>query len=214
MSAARLAVLWDLDGTLADSEAFYSAATVAVLAECGISASRGCELIGRSRADTHAYLRARHEGVPDYRQYSDAVDRHLLPMLAGTRAWPASLAALQRFAAQSRAQYVVSNSLPEAVAATIAALGVEDCIGGWIANDGAGAAKPAADPYLRALAAIACDPGQAVVVEDSETGVAAARAAGVFVIGVGERHAELGADASYESFPDLDPERIVALVGK
>ena len=214
MSAVRLAVLWDLDGTLADSEEFYSAATVAALAEFGISASRGCELIGRSRADTHEYLRARHEGVPDYRQYSAAVDRHLIPLLARTKPVAASWAALRRFCAQGRAQYVVSNSLPGAVAATIAAIGAGDCIRGWVANDGVAAAKPAADPYLRALRAIAGAPGQAVVVEDSETGVAAARAAGVFVIGVGEGHAGIGADASYESFPDLDPEQIVAGVGK
>ena len=209
-----LAVLWDLDGTLADSEEFHSAATVAALAEFGISASRGRELIGRSRLDAYEYLCARHAGVPEYEQLSAAIDRHLIPLLAGARPFAASLAALQRFAAQGRIQHVVSNSLPNAVAATISAIGAEQCIGGWIANDGKSAAKPAADPYLRALAAIGRTAAGAVVVEDSSAGVASARAAGLFVIGLGEQHAGIGADISYELFPDLDPEQIVEQVRK
>ena len=214
MSAKLRAVLWDLDGTLADSEDFHSAATVAALAEHGISASRGRELIGQARPAAYQYLCERYQGVPDYPTFSAQVDRHLIPLLADTRPIAASFAALQRFAGEGRSQYVVSNSLPNAVAATLAALDADRYIRGWIANDGKAAAKPAADPYLRALAAIGCDPDGAVVIEDSHAGTASAHAAGLFVIGVGENHDQIGADASYATFPDLSPEQIIAGVGK
>ena len=210
----KLAVLWDLDGTLADSEPIHSAATVAALAEFGIAASRGHELIGQARPDAYDYLCRRHEGLPQYERFSEAVDRHLLPRLAASRPFAASFAALQRFFAQGRAQYVVSNSLPNAVAATIDAIGAGGCIAGWIANDGKAAAKPAADPYLRALAAIGVKPDEALAVEDSVSGVASARAAGLFVVGLGDKHARIDADASYERFPDLSPEQIIAQVGQ
>ncbi len=51
------------------------------------------------------------------------------------------------------------------------------------AGDGI-AAKPAPDVYLAACTALGAHPSAAVALEDSPTGVAAARAAGMHVIGV------------------------------
>jgi beta-phosphoglucomutase-like phosphatase (HAD superfamily) len=44
--------------------------------------------------------------------------------------------------------------------------------------------KPAPDLYVELACALGADPGACVALEDSPTGVAAARAAGAFVIGV------------------------------
>ncbi|MCC6498168.1 MAG: HAD-IA family hydrolase, partial [Propionibacteriaceae bacterium] len=44
--------------------------------------------------------------------------------------------------------------------------------------------KPAADLYLAACRLLGADPGASIAFEDTETGVAAARAAGMLVVGV------------------------------
>lgn len=50
--------------------------------------------------------------------------------------------------------------------------------------DGTCDAKPAPDLYLRACAALEVDPGQALAIEDSPNGVAAAKAAGLWCVAV------------------------------
>jgi beta-phosphoglucomutase-like phosphatase (HAD superfamily) len=63
-------------------------------------------------------------------------------------------------------------------------------------DDGTIPNKPAPDIYLRAAAALALAPQACVVVEDSRSGIAAARAAGIGrIVGLGppSRHAELAA---------------------
>ena len=72
-------------------------------------------------------------------------------------------------------------------------LGVEDVA----------AAKPAPDLYLRACELLGVDPARSVAIEDSPPGVAAARAAGMFVIGVPSvPETVLEADRSFESLAD------------
>jgi beta-phosphoglucomutase-like phosphatase (HAD superfamily) len=44
--------------------------------------------------------------------------------------------------------------------------------------------KPAPDVYLEACRRLGADPERSIALEDSPTGVAAARAAGMFVIGI------------------------------
>ncbi|WP_394617052.1 HAD-IA family hydrolase [Lentzea sp. JNUCC 0626] len=74
-----------------------------------------------------------------------------------------------------------------------------------ITSDDVPLGKPAPDCYLAAAAALDVDPASCVVVEDAPTGVAAARNAGMFVIGVGRRTAagEPRADWHVDSLTQL-----------
>jgi beta-phosphoglucomutase-like phosphatase (HAD superfamily) len=53
-----------------------------------------------------------------------------------------------------------------------------------VTGDDVPAPKPAPDGYLAAARALGADPAACIALEDSPTGVAAARAAAMFVIGV------------------------------
>jgi beta-phosphoglucomutase-like phosphatase (HAD superfamily) len=65
--------------------------------------------------------------------------------------------------------------------------------------------NPAPDLYLRAGADLAADPARSVAFEDSRTGVASARAAGLYVVGVPSvAGSTLDADALYRSLADPD----------
>ena len=78
-------------------------------------------------------------------------------------------------------------------------------------------AKPNPTMYLEALDLLDVEAGEAVVFEDSPNGVAAARAAGIFVVAVpnnvtrdfGLDHADLVVD----SLADLPPEELLARLG-
>lgn len=79
---------------------------------------------------------------------------------------------------------VASNSprgLVEEALATAGLAGAFDAIVGY---DDVIEPKPAPDPYLLCCERLEADPRRSVALEDSPTGVASARAAGLYVLGV------------------------------
>ena len=90
------------------------------------------------------------------------------------------------------------SGLPEVFAAIV-------CAGNGIAP------KPAPDVYLAACSALGADPSTAVALEDSPTGVAAARGAGMRVIGVPSTPGlPLDADAVVSSLTEITLDLLVA----
>ena len=79
---------------------------------------------------------------------------------------------------------LVSNSAREFVELTLATAGIRDRFDAVFARDDVEHPKPAPDLYLAACAALGADPGASVGLEDTATGVAAVRAAGLTAIGV------------------------------
>lgn len=65
-----------------------------------------------------------------------------------------------------------------------------------VSGDDVARGKPAPDPYAEAVTRIQVDPGECIAVEDAESGVQSAKAAGVYCVGVGpSAHTQLqGAD--------------------
>lgn len=82
-------------------------------------------------------------------------------------------------------------------------VGVRESFDVAIAIDDVGVPKPAPDLYLRACELLTVEPGRSVALEDSPPGVAAARAAGLLVLGVPSVDGvELEADHVFESLAD------------
>jgi HAD superfamily hydrolase (TIGR01509 family) len=80
-----------------------------------------------------------------------------------------------------------------------------------VAADEVAEPKPSPDVYLRACELLGAEPSRSVALEDSPTGVAAARGAGMFVIGIPSYPGiVLEADLVAESL--LDPAVLAALV--
>ena len=74
--------------------------------------------------------------------------------------------------------------------------------------------KPDPEVFLKAAAMLEVEPIRSIVVEDALAGVQGAHAAGMAAIGVGPRHAELGADLSAERLDDLDDDAFDALLAR
>ena len=180
------AVLWDMDGTLIDTEPYWMAAETALVASFGgtWTHEQALTLVGKGLEGSAEILQGGgvRMSVTDIIAHLTAeVARRLhdqgLPMRPGAAEMLAALRAagvpcgLVTMSLRSMAEEVVAN-LPD---------GTFDVI---VAGDDATRPKPFPDAYLQACAHFGIEPGRAVAIEDSPTGVRAAVAAGVPTIGV------------------------------
>jgi HAD superfamily hydrolase (TIGR01509 family) len=79
---------------------------------------------------------------------------------------------------------VASNSPRTFVERTLEVAGLRDRFACVLSADDVAHPKPAPDVYVALARGLGADPAACVALEDSPTGVAAARAAGAFVIGI------------------------------
>ena len=79
---------------------------------------------------------------------------------------------------------VASNTPARMVRGALACAGLLDALDAVVAADEVAEPKPAPDVYLRACELLGAEPSRSVALEDSPTGVAAARAAGMRVVGI------------------------------
>ncbi|MFJ9865102.1 HAD-IA family hydrolase [Streptomyces sp. NPDC101165] len=175
------AVLFDMDGTLVDTERLWWEA-VEQVAGRPLSEADQPEVLGRPVEHTAAWLAAATGGAEAdlaaelHREFADRVRTGIVPR-------PGALDLLDALAAADVPTALVTAS-PRAVADVVLdALGAGRFAVSVTADDTA-RTKPAPDPYLAACRALGVDPAACVAVEDTETGVASAEAAGCAVLAV------------------------------
>ena len=89
-----------------------------------------------------------------------------------------------RLAAEHVAVAVVSGSARAEILPVLEAAGLTEAITLVVAADDVVRSKPDPEGYLQALNLLGIDPDRAIAIEDSEAGVAAVKAAGVYCIAV------------------------------
>jgi beta-phosphoglucomutase-like phosphatase (HAD superfamily) len=105
---------------------------------------------------------------------------------------------------------IASNAPRRHLLTGLRRVGVEDAFEVVIAIDDVGVPKPAPDLYLRACGLLGVDPARSVALEDSPPGVAAARAAGMLVLGVPSVDGvELEADHVFGSLADPQVQQVI-----
>ncbi|WP_428939306.1 HAD family hydrolase [Fontivita pretiosa] len=196
------AVIFDFDGVIVDSETLQARAWTRVGRELGLGDCRIPveQIAGRVDIELAPLLFPGHDPrrcvQRKWQIEAEMEAAGELRLVPGVDRFVRSLARTHRLAICSscdvrqlrrRLEYVGLSSLFSVVVGR---------------SDGV-AHKPAPELYLRALAELGVGAGQACAIEDSETGVAAARAAGVYVIQLvhsGQPHAALADEwiASFE----------------
>ncbi|MFI2201361.1 HAD-IA family hydrolase [Streptomyces sp. NPDC020192] len=178
---ALQAVLFDMDGTLVDTERLWWEAVEQVAGRPLTEADQP-DVLGRAVEHTAAWLgtatgRSAEDLAADlHREFADRVRTGTVPR-------PGALELLDALAAAGVPTALVTAS-PRAVAEVVLdALGAGRFAASVTADDTA-RTKPAPDPYLAACRALGVDPAGCVAVEDTETGVASAEAAGCAVLAV------------------------------
>jgi HAD superfamily hydrolase (TIGR01509 family) len=187
MSPASTLVLFDCDGVLVDSERLVVDIDVAAVTAAGWPVTREQVVetfVGRSDADVVALIEAQlgHALPADWDAHWDAeyrrvLDEQLEPV-------PGVRAAVEEVVARGRRTCVASSGSHDKMRRTLGRTGLWQLFEGRIFSATEVAhGKPAPDLFLHAAARMRVDPGRCVVVEDSRYGVAAARSAGMRVVG-------------------------------
>jgi len=178
------AVLWDMDGTLVDTEPYWMATEVALAEEYGASwtTEDAKHLVGNSLLSSGAYIRER-TGMP--LSAEEIVERLLDGVVARVQhAVPWCPGARELLLALHTADVpcgLVTSSYQRFVVPILEHLPPET-FRVVVTGDQVDYGKPHPEPYLTAAAALGVEPGDCIAIEDSPTGATSAAAAGCQVL--------------------------------
>ena len=208
--------MFDLDGVLLDSEHVWDEVREELTRERGGRWHEGAQrqMMGMSSLEWSRYM---HDelGVPDppeeiskevVRRVETIYRRHL-PAVPGARDaverlaehWPLGLA---------------SSSNRELIELALELLSVADRFAATVSSEEVSRGKPAPNVYLEAARRLQVEPTRAAAIEDSHNGILAAKAAGMRVLVIPNRHFPPGedalaqADAVLESLAGLTAEAV------
>ncbi|WP_431681008.1 HAD family hydrolase [Kitasatospora sp. KL5] len=180
------AVLFDMDGTLVDTEPLWWQAAAETAAELGLSLDDADlpHVLGRAAEHTAAHL---HRASGTDRAEAELVER-LNGVFAGKVAAevvprPGALDLLAALRTAAVPTALVSASPRRVVDLVLGAIG-DRWFTTTLAAEDTERTKPEPDPYLAAADRLGLDPAACVAVEDSPAGVASAVAAGCAVLAV------------------------------
>lgn len=179
------AVIFDMDGVLADSEPTYFAAMQSVLGPLGVEITEEHQrhIMGSSIEATWRYFAETFALEGSLDALVDSYDhelRHLLAQLHDTL--PGVRELIPRLRGLGLPIAVASSSIPEWINALLGGLGLQDAFDTAVSTREAGRSKPAPDVYLLAARRLAVPPAGCIAIEDTPTGLASANAAGMFTI--------------------------------
>lgn len=178
------AVAWDIDGTLVDSEARHHRALLAAsrainvdLSDLPDQAFRGVHML-----DVWNILRSRYPAKLELESWLSAINAEYVQDGEPMAVMPGAVETIRSLAEAGVPQVCVSNSSRSIVAANVEALGIGEYLIGLVTLDDVSAGKPAPEPYLAACRLLGLRPEQVLAIEDSDTGLRSAKAAGLQVL--------------------------------
>lgn len=186
MPESPSAVLFDMDGTLVDTEHLWLEAATEIAAELGLTLTEADlpEVLGRPIEHAAVYLhRASGATLPENELAERLGESFIAKVRTEVIPRPGVLTLLAALREAGVPTALVSASPRSVVDLVLATLGTH-----WftitLAAEDTPRTKPEPDPYLLAAERLGLDPAVCVAVEDTPTGVASALAAGCAVLAV------------------------------
>ncbi|MGW4896117.1 HAD family hydrolase [Kitasatospora sp. NPDC004240] len=209
------AVLFDMDGTLVDTEHLWLEAAGELARELGhtLDDTDLPEVLGQAVEHTAAHLRRATGTALSEAELAERLGESFAGKVAArTVPRPGALALLAELRAARVPTALVSASPRRVVDLVLATIG-RDWFAVTLAAEDTPRTKPAPDPYLAAADRLGLDPAACVAVEDTPTGVASATAAGCAVLAVPSTPAPIAAAPRVTLLPSL-ADADLALLGR
>ena len=217
MSAVR-AVLWDMDGTLIDSEEFHWISWRETLAQEGVAIThdqflasfgqRNDSILPQWLGAAATPERIVRIGNAKEERYRDLIRTNGMQPLPGVATW------VHRLHEQGWLQAIASAAPRPNIEVVLEALGAAHCFQGVVSAEDVRRGKPDPEVYLAAASRVGVTPDRCIVVEDAVPGIEGARKAGMRSIGVSHNGKYLRADIVVQSLDLLDTDAFDRLLRK
>jgi HAD superfamily hydrolase (TIGR01509 family) len=181
------AVIFDMDGVIIDSEPLHAIADNQILKDSGITAPDG--YFDRFAGWTNQSMW--DEIMKDYKLpiSQEEISELQLPLKikllqeGDYRPIAGIIELMERILELGFPMAIASSSPVQFIEAVIEKLGLRKYIRYWLSGEDVINSKPAPDIFLKVAEVLNVDPGECLVIEDSASGVAAAKRAGMKCIG-------------------------------
>ena len=178
------AVLWDMDGTLVDTEPYWIETEFALAEKYDgtWSHEHALNLVGNDLLESGRYIRE-HMGIePTPEQIVEELLDGVVARVADEVPWrPGARDRLEELGEQEIPCALVTMSYLRFVAPILEAL-PPSTFAAVVTGDAVSRGKPHPEPYLKAAALLGVEPQHCLAVEDSNTGARSAEAAGCTVL--------------------------------
>lgn len=181
------AVIFDLDGTLLDTEATAIEAAMLTMAEMDMQPDLAFleSLVGKSDEHCRNQMQVRFPDV-DVVAFDRRISEHIkaLEQKRGLQKKPFAQEVLAALAASGMPIALATSSRRVRADWKLDASGIAPFFKKTVARDDVENPKPAPDPYILAAQLLNVDAAACLAIEDSDTGAASAKAAGMTVLQV------------------------------
>ncbi len=197
------AVLWDMDGTLVDSEPLAVEALHRAMTEAGLEVPPDLHdrVVGRAADDLYRWFVADFGLQMDPVAWERRKHHHYFLTAAKLRGFPEAIACWHRLDLAGVAQAVVSNSDRAIVDVNLRAVGLARPGLITVARNDLRRGKPDPEGYLRAAWLLEAGIADCLVIEDSSSGAAAGLASGIRTLFV--PHTTMSAPAGVTQLADM-----------
>ncbi len=201
------AVLWDMDGTLVDSERLHWLAWKEVMDAEGVAIAyqQFRDTFGQRNDTIIPLFLGSDAAAGTVARISDAKEAAYRRLVreSGIAAIDGAVGWVKRLHAARWCQAIASAAPRANIEVILDVLDLQNCFEASVAAEDVERGKP--DPQVFRLAAerLGVPPSRSIVVEDGQAGVEAARRAGMRCIGLSREGGELAADLVVRSFKEL-----------
>lgn len=206
-------VLWDMDGTIVDTEPYWMRAEEEMVAAFGVSWTHedSLEVVGASLDHSARIFQARGVDLSEAEIIGRLTDRVIEQIRVEVPWRPGARELLAELREEGIPAALVTMSYRRMADLVVDAIGFDAftaVVGGDMVTHG----KPHPEPYLRGATELGLAASQCVAIEDSTTGIASAVASGAATIGV-PLHLTLQPSSEYTLWPSLAGKSVIDLAG-